>query len=274
FSGGNGILAGAYTEIRSSVTGTGNHYGTFTANASPGNGAHYGNYTTLTGTGTGAKYGSYNTIPAATGGTHYGVYSNVQKVGSYAGYFNGRLTITNGDLGIRNAAPNFDVHLKQSSINAAGRGGIAFEHATNTDNWKIYNSGLFFSFAENGTRVAYITNGTGAYVQTSDKRLKKDILPLDNILNKIASLTTYTYLYKTQQNSSKRTIGFLAQDIETVFPELVETDEDGYLGLNYSGFGVLAIKAIQEQQTEIELLKKQLEEQKAELSEIKNLLKN
>lgn len=78
--------------------------------------------------------------------------------------------------------------------------------------------------------------------------------------------------YLDQSTTAKQTIGFMAQEVQPLFPELVETDEDGYLGLNSSGFGVIAIKAIQEQQLEIETLKKQLSDQQAEMAEIKKLL--
>jgi hypothetical protein len=54
----------------------------------------------------------------------------------------------------------------------------------------------------------------------------------------------------------------LAQDVQAIFPELVgenlsRNGEKRYLALNYAGFGVLAVKAIQEQQVEIETLKKE-----------------
>lgn len=272
FTGGNGILAGAYTDIRNTVTGTGSQYGTFTANDSPGSGAHYGNFNQMTGAGTGAKYGTYNSIPAGTGGIHYGVYSDVQKVGSYAGYFNGRLSIANGDLGIRNTAPNYDVHLKQTTSTAAGRGGMAFESATTTDFWKIYHSGAHFSFAENGVRRAYVEAATGNYMVTSDRNLKKDIESMSNVLKVLPNINTYSYRYFDQNSNTKKVLGVMAQEVKPYFPELVGHNEEGQLAMNYAGLSVIAIKAIQEQQTEIELLKKQLEEQKTELLELRNLI--
>ena len=62
------------------------------------------------------------------------------------------------------------------------------------------------------------------------------------------------YRYQVELESAPRTIGFLAQDVQKQFPELVAQNGD-YLSLNYAGFGVLAIKAIQEQQTQMEQLK-------------------
>jgi trimeric autotransporter adhesin len=244
FAGGNGILAGSYTDIRSTVSGNGSQYGTFSTNSSVG---------------TGDKYGVFTNISASAGGTHYGVYSSATNANGWSGYFLGRMYISQ-NVGVRINEPTFNIHLKQSSNTAAGEGGVGFENATNTNNWKIYNSGLYLSFAENGVRRSYVTNGTGAYVETSDRRLKKHITPINEVMSKLMSLNVKNYLYQNQDDSAKMTIGFIAQDIQPLFPELVEIDEDGYYGLNYSGFGVLAIKAIQEQQALIERLEKRIEE--------------
>ena len=74
-------------------------------------------------------------------------------------------------------------------------------------------------------------------------------------------LEAVTYRYNPEASDKKRSLGFIAQDVENMFPELVgsNADQDGkrYLALNYSGFGVLAVKAIQEQQQQISSLKKE-----------------
>ena len=64
------------------------------------------------------------------------------------------------------------------------------------------------------------------------------------------------------EDDAKPTLGFLAEEVQGVFPELVGESENrgghgSYLSLNYSGFGVLAVKAVQEQQVEIERLKQE-----------------
>ena len=82
--------------------------------------------------------------------------------------------------------------------------------------------------------------------------LKKSITEIESILEKVKSLKAYHYLYKSQDDSGPKTLGFMAQDVLPLFPELVGQAEDGYFALNYSGFGVVAIKAIQEQQEIIE----------------------
>ena len=154
----------------------------------------------------------------------------------------------NSRIGIMKNTPLFDFHLKQSGSTASSAGGIALENSTTTANWKIYHSGGDLSFAESGTKRGHIASGSGMYVPVSDRRLKKNITEFESVLSKLKSLKLYSYLYKDQELSAKKTIGFMAQDIQPIFPELVSLGDDGYLGLIYSGFGVLAVKAIQEQQ--------------------------
>ena len=185
-----------------------------------------------------------------------------------------RIDAANNRIGIMDSTPNFDIHLKQSTTTQAGAGGIGLESSSSTNNWKIYHSGTNISFSENGVRRAYITAGTGAYVPTSDRRLKKSITEVESILDKVNQLKAFRYLYKDQKSSAKKTIGFMAQDVQPLFPELVEKAEDGYFGLNYAGFGVVAIKALQEQQKEIEKLKIKNQELEDRLSKIEAMLSN
>ncbi|WCO00661.1 tail fiber domain-containing protein [Psychroserpens ponticola] len=165
----------------------------------------------------------------------------------------------NNRIGIMEATPNFDIHLKQSSNTEGGVGGIGFESSVTTNNWKLYHSGANFSFAENGVRRAYIATTSGLYMDTSDRRLKKSITEVEFVLDRVNNLKAYRYLYKDQEDSGKKILGFMAQDVEPLFPELVGQAEDGYLALNYAGFGVVAIKAIQEQQQIIDAQQQQIE---------------
>lgn len=81
-------------------------------------------------------------------------------------------------------------------------------------------------------------------------------------------LQPVTYEMKNNDPEHQKTIGFIAQDVKEVFPELVHVINDTATGykditdlhtVNYSGFGILAIKAIQEQQQQIDLLKKEID---------------
>ena len=93
----------------------------------------------------------------------------------------------------------------------------------------------------------------GGWKRGSDQRLKDEIEPLSNTLETVMKLQPCSYTWKANPQSA-RTIGFVAQEVESVFPELVH-ERRGYKGLDYSDFSVLAIAALQEQQKQIDELK-------------------
>ena len=83
--------------------------------------------------------------------------------------------------------------------------------------------------------------------------MKKHVEPLASTLDRVIQLRPVSYRYGHQSNTAKRTIGFLALQVESLFPEAVTTQPGGDMkGVSYSDFGVVAIKAIQEQQKKID----------------------
>jgi len=90
---GAGKQYGVYNNVGNS--GDARHYGVYNSVWGDGNGSQYGSYSDLSGTGSGDKFGTYNIIRKTAGGTHYAVYGDAQKAGSYAGYFNGDVKVTN-----------------------------------------------------------------------------------------------------------------------------------------------------------------------------------
>jgi hypothetical protein len=96
----------------------------------------------------------------------------------------------------------------------------------------------------------------GTLTQASDARLKKDISPLQNPLQKIIQLNGYTYHWKNEQSDNRLQTGVLAQEVQKLFPELVTENRDGILAVNYSGLIPVMIESIKEQQKQIDELKK------------------
>ena len=98
---------------------------------------------------------------------------------------------------------------------------------------------------------------------TSDKRLKENIKPLDNALNKIKKINGVEFDWKELTEEEKKTIhgnkghdvGVIAQEIEEVLPEVVTTRDSGYKAVKYEKIVPLLIQAIKEQQQQIEELK-------------------
>ncbi len=182
--------------------------------------------------------------------------------------------ITRGDLnriGIMTAAPSHDLTIKQSNTTQASAGGLGFEHPSNTDDWKIYHSGSHLSFAENGVRRAYVEAGTGNYMVTSDRRLKKNIGELSDVAEKVMALKMYSYHYKDQDVTRDKNLGFMAQEVQQIFPEAVTENEEGFLSINYDIFAVLAIKTIQEQQQQLNELNDKIDNQAVEIQKINDL---
>jgi trimeric autotransporter adhesin len=136
-----------------------------------------------------------------------------------------------------------------------------------------------FGFSYVGGAKSWINAWDGTWNTTSDSRLKKNVNQMGNVLDKVLALQPKTYQYINNESDNRIVSGFIAQDVMLLFPELVSdfkhatkdtTDTTVYHGLNYAGFSVIAIKAIQEQQQEIESLKGQL---KLVLEEIERLKK-
>ena len=95
----------------------------------------------------------------------------------------------------------------------------------------------------------------GSYLYSSDQRLKKNIRPLTHALDKIQHLNGVRFTWK---KNDVKDIGVIAQNVETVVPELVKTDKDGMKSVAYGNLTALLIEAVKEQQKQIEDLKKQV----------------
>lgn len=160
-----------------------------------------------------------------------------------------------GKLGINLLGPTHTLSIKQ-----AGNTGIYLQEAASGTSWEFRAQ----YFAPNDARSLMLRHdnveigffrASADYVSYSDKRLKQNIEDMKPILEKILKLQPSRYELKANNHGHEKSIGFIAQQVNGLFPELVTTvsgkNDNGMtdmLGINYSGFGVIAIKAIQEQQ--------------------------
>jgi hypothetical protein len=97
------------------------------------------------------------------------------------------------------------------------------------------------------------------YDKVSDSTIKEDIQPFTEGLNIITQLNTYSYFFKDDSSENrKREFGLLAQEVEALLPELVDTSY-GLKLLDYDQFIPFLIKAIKEQQIQIEEKRIQIE---------------
>lgn len=98
-------------------------------------------------------------------------------------------------------------------------------------------------------------NYTGVIVDVSDRRLKTAINPLLNSLIKTQSLKPVSFVMKDEEEKRKE-LGFIAQDVEEIFPELV-VDNGEFKSLNYIGMIAPLVATVQERQIQIDELRRQ-----------------
>jgi hypothetical protein len=99
--------------------------------------------------------------------------------------------------------------------------------------------------------------------ETSDDRLKTNIQTLDNALDKVHRLHGVSFQWNDEAESvgaiaGDKQIGVLASEVESVFPELVSTPENGYKSVDYTKLTAVLIQAIKELQAENQALKQEL----------------
>lgn len=84
-----------------------------------------------------------------------------------------------------------------------------------------------------------------AFYQSSDIRLKENIedVSFEKSLDIINTLKPVYYNFK--DNPNKREVGFIAQDVKEVLPEVVNENEKGYLAIDYSKLSVILYKGLQ-----------------------------
>ncbi|HSC53289.1 MAG TPA: tail fiber domain-containing protein [Phnomibacter sp.] len=107
----------------------------------------------------------------------------------------------------------------------------------------------------------YFSYVDGSLHPVSDARIKTNVQPLGEVLEKLMQLQPVSYMKKNAVQGQQRSIGFIAQQVQPLFPLLVSPgmgESGDMLGLNYSGFNVIAVKGIQEEQAQMDALDKEL----------------
>ncbi|HLP33290.1 MAG TPA: tail fiber domain-containing protein [Bacteroidia bacterium] len=163
------------------------------------------------------------------------------------------------------AVNNKDYNYGMASISTNSSGGLSYA---------LYAYGAPIDYA------GYFdgdVNITGTLTNPSDMKLKKNVTDMGSSISKLMLLDVKRYEYLSSEQAGINLprgfqFGFMAQDMERLFPELVKQqiqkrpsmngekfDRIEYKAINYIGLVPVLTKAIQEQQTQIDELKKQLE---------------
>ena len=122
------------------------------------------------------------------------------------------------------------------------------------------SNGVIVSGVATGGTVDVGANANGILqVHTSDFRLKENIEPIENALDKVLNLNgvNFEWIDKDNRGHGKQ-IGMIAQDVEKQVPEVV-FEKDDYYGMNYSPLVALLVEAIKDQQPQLDELKERLD---------------
>ena len=223
--------------------------------------------TTLTG-GTGiVNIGSAQVYKDASGNLGIGTSSPASKLDVIGTARAAALLITNGDASITNGGAGDARALFISNSSATGLpNGCLYINNVNNPNNTTYSfmqavAGAVQKFVVFGNGTTQ--NGTGVYGTISDARIKKDVVNTSPKLDKLLQVRVVNYT-RTDDLSESRQIGVIAQELEEVFPGLIdvveEKDKDGNVtcpdrkSVKYSLFVPMLIKALQEQQSIIQAL--------------------
>lgn len=171
---------------------------------------------------------------------------------------------SSGNVGFNGATGAEPVHIRQN-----GDAAIRIDDPT--------NGGIYFRLhyeQNNDTIVLYHNNGAGQFMrqdgawhQNSDMSLKENVTELNSLLDRVVQLRPVSFDWKVNGMAG---LGFIAQEVEPVFPELVAVhnglDGEPIKGLPYATFGVLAIGAIKEMKARYDARIEALEAQVRALS--------
>jgi hypothetical protein len=143
--------------------------------------------------------------------------------------------------------------LRSNALTVLQNGKTAIGHANPTEMLDVngnarlrsVGSGSYFSSLN-------ITSDGTLTTSTSDVRMKKNIVTITDALQKVLDLNGVSFSWKNDSSNSRR-LGFIAQEMERVLPEVVFTNPvDGLKGINYPEITALLAQAMKEQQVIIQ----------------------
>ena len=172
-----------------------------------------------------------------------------------AGVADAKLSISAaGNVGIGTTESDALLHLKGGNEVAK----IKFEVGTaDADKFKIYasTSGRLYVNSYSGNTGVYLNYNGTSWSSNSDETLKDNITSLGTVGDKLKNYRTSYFNWKADTDTPpKRNIGFIAQDWETDFPEVVTKKEGETLGMQYTETIPILLKYIQELEARITAL--------------------
>lgn len=174
--------------------------------------------------------------------------------------------LSTGEVGIGTSSPSTLLHIKSSSTNNArlridtssASASPYLEFAENgTVKWyqtSDYTTDRLYIVDENSNDGVYLAQNATSWTANSDARLKNVIGPILGAVEKLNSINGVLYSWKSDPKNRVYP-GVLAQDVQSVLPEAVDSDVPERLGVRYTELIPLLVNAIKELKAEIDILK-------------------
>ena len=161
----------------------------------------------------------------------------------------------NGFLGIGTSNPGAMLHVYSTT---SGKAKLRLDiSGTGSDVWDLYSTSagrLYINAPAYGNGV-YIQHSATAWSANSDETLKENITSLGTVGDKLKNYRTSYFNWKSDTSETPRKqIGFIAQDWEDDFPEVVNKVEGEPLGMKYTETIPILLKYIQELEARITTL--------------------
>ena len=165
----------------------------------------------------------------------------------------------------------YSVTMHANSVVSEMGGAYPIMMNTNGPSYIGYRLGI----GTTSTSYELDVNGTirGDNVTPSDARWKTNVTTLENSLDKVSELRGVRYEWIDHSKGTGDHIGFIAQEVEAVFPEAVSTDNQGYKSVSYAKLVSPLVEAVKTLKTENDRLKQDNDAIRQELAEIKAMLK-
>jgi trimeric autotransporter adhesin len=246
-----------------------------------------------------AGHGQYNVLigceagAANTGGlnTYVGAYAGrIQGTGGYNAYFGLGVgwNKTSGDnnsifgtyAGVDNVSGSHNIFLGYNagySETGSYRLYIASTGTTTPLIWgDLQNNRMVVSgnSSSNPNNFTFFANGTAGgkfdWNVASDSRLKTNVTSLGNALSTVMALRGVSYEWNNKEEFDSNThIGFIAQEVREILPEVVTGSEETRYSMTYAPITALLVEAIKEQQEIINSYKQELQSLRLEIEAIK-----
>ncbi len=191
----------------------------------------------------------------------------------------GTLAVARGGTGLTSISTLLNSNVTSVSGNAGSVTNGVYTNTTQTiSGAKTFSGNTVFSGAISQSNTTQSTNKSSGAIKTnggvgiaktlnvgedvvayasSDERYKDNLQAITNPIDKVKSLTGYTFTWndKHEQFNGNNDIGVVAQEVEKVFPEIVDTRDNGYKAVKYEKMVAVLIEAVKDQQKQIDELK-------------------